>query len=259
MGIAFLDARSSSPASSPLAVPSSSTSPTGSGSETVAVPVPDVPAADPVPRRCGGRRCGTGCCFALRCLASCSSSLAFARPFLGARERRPPPRRAGRATRVVLLDRSYSMGYGDRWARARGARRAGARGAAAAGPGQPRPLRRPRRGDRRADRRHARLRSRRSTPQRVGFGVTRYAPALRWPRRSSTASPAAAARGGARSPTSRRAGWDGRDDVRLPAGHDAEPGRRLRARRGERRRHRRRARARLRGRPRAGRRPRRAS
>ncbi|MDQ3995154.1 MAG: VWA domain-containing protein, partial [Actinomycetota bacterium] len=60
---------------------------------------------------------------ALRCLALLLLATAFARPFF----RRDVGVGAGGpgATRelVVLLDRSYSMGYGDRWTRAQAAAR----------------------------------------------------------------------------------------------------------------------------------------
>lgn len=60
--------------------------------------------------------------FALRCAAIALLALAFARPFL---ERRSAllGATAGARDVVVLLDRSYSMAYGDRWTRARAAAR----------------------------------------------------------------------------------------------------------------------------------------
>ena len=60
---------------------------------------------------------------ALRCLALAILVAAFARPFL---QRRAAAGAAliGARERVVLLDRSYSMGYGDRWKRAQDAARA---------------------------------------------------------------------------------------------------------------------------------------
>jgi hypothetical protein len=55
--------------------------------------------------------------FALRCLALILLVSAFARPFV---ERPPDSLAPGEAARevVILLDRSYSMGYADRWERA---------------------------------------------------------------------------------------------------------------------------------------------
>ena len=55
--------------------------------------------------------------FAMRCLAFVLLALAFARPFFGGRGQAATAL-AGAKVRVVLLDRSYSMGYSGRWARA---------------------------------------------------------------------------------------------------------------------------------------------
>jgi hypothetical protein len=60
--------------------------------------------------------------FALRCAAVALLVLAFARPFL-ARRSALLGATAGARDVVVLLDRSYSMAYGDRWTRARSAAR----------------------------------------------------------------------------------------------------------------------------------------
>src|SRR5262245_64573848 len=59
---------------------------------------------------------------ALRCLAIAMLVAAFARPFF---ERRRPPTvgLTGAREVVVLLDRSASMGYSNRWSRARDAAR----------------------------------------------------------------------------------------------------------------------------------------
>ena len=56
--------------------------------------------------------------FALRCLALALLALAFARPFLDRESRNASAAGAGPRELVVLLDRSYSMAYGDRWSRA---------------------------------------------------------------------------------------------------------------------------------------------
>ena len=56
--------------------------------------------------------------FALRCLALALLALAFARPFLDRESRSASGAGAGPRELVVLLDRSYSMAYGDRWSRA---------------------------------------------------------------------------------------------------------------------------------------------
>ena len=59
--------------------------------------------------------------FALRCLALIFLAFAFARPFLNRPALAAPVRSIGARELVILLDRSYSMGYGDRWTRAVGA------------------------------------------------------------------------------------------------------------------------------------------
>ena len=56
--------------------------------------------------------------FALRCLALIFLVLAFARPFLNRPAAAAPLRSLGAREVVILLDRSYSMGYGDHWTRA---------------------------------------------------------------------------------------------------------------------------------------------
>ena len=56
--------------------------------------------------------------FALRCLALLLLALAFARPFVDRESKNASAAGAGPRELVVLLDRSYSMAYGDRWARA---------------------------------------------------------------------------------------------------------------------------------------------
>ena len=56
--------------------------------------------------------------FLLRCAALALLVLAFARPFLQSGDAKTATLSRGAREVVVLLDRSYSMGYGDRWARA---------------------------------------------------------------------------------------------------------------------------------------------
>ena len=58
----------------------------------------------------------------LRCLALALLAFAFARPFLKGRTALVTPTRGAREV-VLLVDRSYSMGYGDRWQRAQAAAR----------------------------------------------------------------------------------------------------------------------------------------
>ena len=60
--------------------------------------------------------------FALRCAAVTLLVLAFARPFLARRSALLGASTGARDV-VILLDRSYSMAYGDRWTRARSAAR----------------------------------------------------------------------------------------------------------------------------------------
>ena len=61
--------------------------------------------------------------FAMRCLALILLIAAFARPFLARRFAQAGGALDSTREVVVLLDRSYSMGYGDRWARAQDAAR----------------------------------------------------------------------------------------------------------------------------------------
>ena len=56
--------------------------------------------------------------FALRCLALILLALAFSRPFFDRDSRNANAAGSGPRELVVLLDRSYSMAYGDRWSRA---------------------------------------------------------------------------------------------------------------------------------------------
>ena len=56
--------------------------------------------------------------FALRCLALILLALAFARPFFDRDSQSANATGSGPREVVVLLDRSYSMAYGDRWSRA---------------------------------------------------------------------------------------------------------------------------------------------
>src|SRR5215217_191322 len=57
----------------------------------------------------------------LRCLAIALTTLAFARPFLQREQASAAPVLTGSRETVILLDRSYSMSYGDRWERAKAA------------------------------------------------------------------------------------------------------------------------------------------
>jgi hypothetical protein len=158
---------------------------------------------------------------ALRCLALLLLATAFARPFF----RRGPDLAAGGAGAarevVVLLDRSYSMGYGDRWTRAQdAARRAvdglrpGDRATVIAFDESAEPLTEPT-----ADR--ARLNSAISSIP-VGSGGTRYAPPLRVAQKILTESNRPRREVVLVSDFQRR-GWEARDDVQLPAGAALTP------------------------------------
>jgi hypothetical protein len=151
--------------------------------------------------------------FAVRCAAFAILAFAFARPFFG-REGRAATALAGARVRVVLLDRSYSMGYAGRWPRAVEAAR---RALGELGPQDRAALvlfdRAPQSsGEPTTDR--ARLLAELDSA-RPGFGVTRYAPALRaaqevldtanLPRREVVLIS-----------DFQKAGWEGADDVRLP-------------------------------------------
>jgi hypothetical protein len=158
---------------------------------------------------------------ALRCLALILLASAFARPFF---RRDPDGVGVGFGTArevVVLLDRSYSMAYADRWRRAQDAARRAVDGL--------------RPGDRAtliafdetadalteptADR--ARLQSalRTVTP---GSGGTRYAPALRSAQKILVESKRPRREVVVVSDFQRR-GWEARDDVQLPAGAVVTP------------------------------------
>jgi hypothetical protein len=151
--------------------------------------------------------------FAMRCLAFVILALAFARPFFG-RTSEAATTLAGAKARVVLLDRSYSMGYAGRWARAVEAAR---RAVAEAGP-QDRVAhvlfdRAPEStGDLSAD--HSPLLAALAAAQ-PGFGVTRYAPALRLGQEMLDASNLPR-REIVLVTDFQKAGWEGADDVQLP-------------------------------------------
>ncbi|MGH7449342.1 MAG: BatA domain-containing protein [Longimicrobiales bacterium] len=158
--------------------------------------------------------------FALRCVALILLVGAFARPFV---DRGPAALAQVAAARevVILLDRSYSMGYGDRWDRAVAAAREAIDGlgpddraslvlfdATAQSALQPT-------GDR------ARLRNALDSAT-VGAGVTRYTPALKLARSILGASELTR-REAVLISDFQRAGWDGAAGARLPAGAELRP------------------------------------
>jgi hypothetical protein len=154
--------------------------------------------------------------FALRCLAVILVVAAFARPFLDRGERRALAAPGGGRELVILLDRSYSMGYGDRWRRATDAARRAADGVA---------------GDDRATvvlfdegavaangptAERSTLRAAVDSA-RVGSRATRYAPALALARKILDESTLPRQEAVLISDL-QRAGWDPAEDVRLPQG-----------------------------------------
>ena len=151
--------------------------------------------------------------FAMRCLAFVILALAFARPFFG-RTSQAATTLAGARTRIVLLDRSYSMGYTGRWARAVDAAR---RALSEPGPQDRVGLvlfdRAPESaGDPSPDRSTALAALGAAQP---GFGVTRYAPALRLAQEMLDASNLPG-REIVLVTDFQKAGWEGADDVQLP-------------------------------------------
>lgn len=158
--------------------------------------------------------------FALRCLALVLLVAAFARPFVARSEAAAGTLDPSREV-VVLLDRSYSMSYGDRWTRALAAARAAVEalgpqdrgtivffdaGAAAAGPGTSEKLR---------------LNQALDTA-RVGSGTTRYGPALKLAQGLLEAS-LLPNREVVLISDFQRSGWDGDAGARMPPGTIIRP------------------------------------
>ena len=154
--------------------------------------------------------------FAMRCLALILLAFAFARPFLTRPATAAPVRGVGARELVILLDRSYSMAYGDRWSRATDAARRAITGlgandraslvlfdGVAAATGEPT-------GDKA-------ILTAAVAAANPGAGVTRYEPAFKLAQRLLADS---------RLPRRQvllisdfqRVGWDGRDSPALPAG-----------------------------------------
>jgi hypothetical protein len=158
--------------------------------------------------------------FAARCLALILLALAFARPFLTKPAIAAPTRGLGARELVILVDRSYSMAYGDRWTRAVDAAKRAIAGvgandrasivlfdATATAATEPT-----------ADRALLTTAIDRVKP---GSGVTRFEPAFKLAQRVLSES---------RLPRRevllisdfQRVGWDGRDSPSLPAGTNIE-------------------------------------
>jgi hypothetical protein len=158
--------------------------------------------------------------FALRCLALILIVGAFARPFVDRGDTALAQADIAREV-VIMLDRSYSMGYGGRWERAVAAARTAIDGlgpedraslvlfdAAAHSALQPT-----------TDR--ARLRSALDSA-RVSAAVTRYTPALKLAQSILGASDLAR-REAILISDFQRAGWDGAAGAQLPAGAELRP------------------------------------
>jgi uncharacterized protein (DUF58 family) len=152
----------------------------------------------------------------LRCLALALLAVAFARPFVDRAEARIAPPGGGGREVVILLDRSYSMGAGDRWARAAAAARrtvdglgSGDLATVVAFDNAPRTL-----VAATADR--ARLAAALDSV-RPGAGGTRYTPALALASQLLARS-ARRAREVVLVTDFQRSGWRADDEARLPAG-----------------------------------------
>ncbi len=158
--------------------------------------------------------------FAMRCLALLLLVVAFARPLLGRRASAAAEANSGAREVVILLDQSYSMGYGNRWDRALAAANDAIAGL--------------RPGDRASivafdDRAHqlveptsdqAILRAALSDA-RPSSGGTRYSPAVRLAR-SILDESERPRRQAVLITDFQRAGWNRQDDVRFPMGTSVE-------------------------------------
>ena len=154
--------------------------------------------------------------FALRCLALALLVVAFARPFLQARGTQTIAAGTGAREVVILVDRSYSMGYGDRWRRALEAARGTINGLGS--------------DDRAtvvffADRAQAVTEATSDRAQllaavsdaRPGSGRTRYAPALRLAQQIA-ANSELPRREVVLITDFQKVAWDGSEEISLPAG-----------------------------------------
>jgi Aerotolerance regulator N-terminal/von Willebrand factor type A domain len=181
------------------------------------VPFPSLMFLEQIPYRSVRRqRLRNWVLFLLRSSAVILLALAFARPFFGGVGRAASVV-TGARVRVVLLDRSYSMGYGDRWTRATAAaRHALTEGGTDDRVGlvlfdrSPQAMDAPT-----ADR--ARLLADLASVAHPGPGVTRFAPALRLAREMIEAA-GLPRREVVLITDFQKAGWEGAEDVRLPAG-----------------------------------------
>ena len=158
--------------------------------------------------------------FAMRCLALLLLVAAFARPLLGRRANAGASANRGARELVILLDQSYSMGYGDRWNRALEAARDAIgtltpvdRASIIAFDDHARQLTEPT-----AD--QAVLRAA-LAEARTTAGGTRYSPAVRLARSVFEESERPRRQAIVISDF-QRSGWKPQDDIRLPAGTSVE-------------------------------------
>lgn len=154
--------------------------------------------------------------FALRCLALILVVAAFARPFLARHDVRPGLARVGARELVILVDRSYSMGYGSHWSKALDAARSVVNGVAAddratvvffadAAAAANKPT---------SDRGTLRAAIDGAT---LGSGITRYEPALKLAQKILEESDRPR-REVVLISDFQRVGWNGREELRLPEG-----------------------------------------
>ena len=155
--------------------------------------------------------------FVLRCLALLLLAAAFARPFLSGASQAAAALSGGREL-VILLDRSYSMGYGDHWRRALASAQnvidrvgSGDRATVILFSGDAQAANRTT-GDRAA------LRAAVDTAK-PGSGVTRFAPALKLARQFLEESPLPR-REAVIISDFQRTGWAAEEATRLPYGTD---------------------------------------
>ncbi|MSR07781.1 MAG: VWA domain-containing protein [Gemmatimonadetes bacterium] len=153
--------------------------------------------------------------FVLRCLALLLLAAAFARPFLSSASQAAAAFSGGREL-VVLLDRSYSMGYGDHWRRALAAARTAVDGVKTGDRATVILFAGDARAANRTTGERAALRAAVDTAQ-PGSGVTRYAPALKLARQFLEESPLPR-REALIISDFQRAGWAAEEVSRLPSG-----------------------------------------
>jgi hypothetical protein len=158
---------------------------------------------------------------AVRGAALALLALAFARPLLDTSAAAPPGVDQGAWARVVLLDTSYSMAYGDRWARAQAAARAEIDSLGPEDAGAVVAF---------SDRAHDAVALTRDKAallaaveaSRPGSRVTRFAPALKLAQ-EWLAGAAEPRREVVLVSDLQKSGWDAGDDVRLPPGTSFRP------------------------------------